>query len=729
MLSKKTGWADEDDETQGGGDSSSFSDPIFDGSDSPLLSCFSCSRARRTDIAKFRKFPSQEFLNVFEETPVALSYGFLDCLQQTLKPLKTPKPELICNLQGNGKIWKKEEFNIIWEKSTAGSNGKLVVASEGEGGDQGDEPSVTSVLDYLNACYFYVESPKSFKNQSGWYTFLPPTSFYQDNKLSLPHDDVPLAEHISLPNLSANLQGYTVQFFVKWKQAKGRSKSRSKKAAEADDSDEDEVQQRKRGKKKTTHIEEQEAQYKTETLFNWFKNHARKTQISAMTFLPSQPSGFIKFKDLNIYNSWSGLPYYADNSFQELPSADEDGFFLFGDRAASQGKNPAQIQAQREDDYLYAALIWRHISEVLCNGVPQHFNYLLYWLASVIQTPSTQTGVVAMIIGTQGCGKTVFEEFFVSLFGNNAVFLHSHTDFFRQFSGNLFVDKVMLAVDEIAIKTKVEADAFKCIVTGNQLRKEKKGFDPGQQKNYLNILCSTNDQYPVALESNQNRRYFLVDASAKRVHDAEYWGLWFTHIAPNVRARYVFTRILSNMDISKFRIMLVPETFALQRQVIKALNAIQNWWMAKVKAGKHIDPFDLNGKLEHDPKNIKWLMYPVTLVELYEDYKKCNKSLSQCISEPEFLMHLIDLIPFHDKKPSATDQIIRIPSLESCSNYLEKRFPTVFNPWIAVVDNQKYPKVSKKRKAQKSLPPPDRAQKKLTFTYKNYSALSDDDTE
>ncbi|MFO1153660.1 MAG: DNA-primase RepB domain-containing protein [Rhodospirillales bacterium] len=60
-----------------------------------------------------------------------------------------------------------------------------------------------------------------------------------------------------------------------------------------------------------------------------------------------------------------------------------------------------------------------HLREVICDGVEEHYQYLIRWLARCVQKPDTPGEVAVVMRGKQGTGKSFFVKQFGSLWGQH----------------------------------------------------------------------------------------------------------------------------------------------------------------------------------------------------------------------------------------------------------------------------------------------------------------------
>lgn len=131
--------------------------------------------------------------------------------------------------------------------------------------------------------------------------------------------------------------------------------------------------------------------------------------------------------------------------------------------------------------------------------------YALDWLANSLKRRNL---TFLVLIGTQGTGKGVFGAILNKLHEFNYLetrdqLLHS------QFNSHL-ANKTLIYLDEVSIKDSRAIDRLKAL--GNDLLEiEAKGQNARSIVNYASVVISSNREDAIELESDNERRYSLVD--------------------------------------------------------------------------------------------------------------------------------------------------------------------------------------------------------------------------
>ena len=178
--------------------------------------------------------------------------------------------------------------------------------------------------------------------------------------------------------------------------------------------------------------------------------------------------------------------------------------------------------------------------------------YVLKWLANIIQNPGYHTTVALVVVGGQGTGKTTTFELFMKKILGSKYFGQTNNpenDLFSRF-GFLKDSKILVVVDDFNVGTiKMNADPFKSYITGETIPFESKGKMSIELLNCANFVLTTNKHDPVKLDAD-DRRYAVLEVSERLKGNHAYFSKLYRYLdnSENIRAIY---DLLREIDISK----------------------------------------------------------------------------------------------------------------------------------------------------------------------------------
>jgi len=171
-----------------------------------------------------------------------------------------------------------------------------------------------------------------------------------------------------------------------------------------------------------------------------------------------------------------------------------------------------------------------HILEVICNGNSEYYGWLIQYFANIIQNPNKKSGVILILQGVEGSGKS----YIVEVFGSNIIGddYSSYTsspekDFFGQFNSKL-TNKLFSVINEAGNELRGCMDKIKDVSVAPTVNIEKKGKDPIQFANYNNFIGTTNNMNPFDIAWN-DRRFVWLKVNPKYVGNHEYFNMMAEH--------------------------------------------------------------------------------------------------------------------------------------------------------------------------------------------------------
>lgn len=154
-----------------------------------------------------------------------------------------------------------------------------------------------------------------------------------------------------------------------------------------------------------------------------------------------------------------------------------------------------------------------HVKVVMANGDEEGGQWLLSWMAHIIQYPGKKPGSACVFRGSQGTGKTLCWEIYGMLVGSKLVStvdsMHAVIGKFNSTTAN----KLLVVVDETCAGDDVAGSyKLKAMITSNKRVYERKFVDAIFVKAYDRFVFLSNHDHPVRVETT-DRRYACFDVS------------------------------------------------------------------------------------------------------------------------------------------------------------------------------------------------------------------------
>ena len=211
--------------------------------------------------------------------------------------------------------------------------------------------------------------------------------------------------------------------------------------------------------------------------------------------------------------------------------------------------------------------------------------YVLNWLAHVVQKPERKTEVCILLYGEQGCGKSTIGEYLLrKIIGLDKMIITSKADkMFGKFVNSQ--GKLLAVLNECSGKDTFNiCDILKDAISMTTTEQEKKGIDAVAVTDYTNFIFTTNNINSVKIEEG-DRRFMPIEINPVLKNNVSYFKELYADLDNDVIVRKFYeelmSRDLSNFAASRDRIIteLMEDMKTMNRNCIKQFI---NYWKDKV---------------------------------------------------------------------------------------------------------------------------------------------------
>lgn len=330
------------------------------------------------------------------------------------------------------------------------------------------------------------------------------------------------------------------------------------------------------------------------------------------------------------------------------------------------------------------SLITDHIFNVWANKDQANYDYLLDWLAHLIQKPHEKMHTSITLRGPEGVGKS-------SPFGSMAKILLGH--YFTSISNieeiigqfNRILEAKILILLEEAVCEKKHASKLKALITEKTVTVERKHVDRYVLDNFVNLFMLTNDDHIVPAEGG-SRRYACFNTSSE-IPDKHYFEKVLTACShrPTVLS---FAHMLFNRDLDAFdRGQFYPITDLLRQQQEMTMDEVAHWWKICCEAGSHIPTSACDDFVDRDGEI--WVRY-VAITDLHQYYTSCNPTSPRSMKAFSFQIDKvinmttktvsIERKVRHYNKVSSEQKRVKylaIATLEECREFMKRSYRNI----------------------------------------------------
>lgn len=256
------------------------------------------------------------------------------------------------------------------------------------------------------------------------------------------------------------------------------------------------------------------------------------------------------------------------------------------------------------------SLYLNHIRDNICSKDEDLYNYLLDWMAQIIQEPENKIDKAIVLRGDQGTGKGVLVKFFGSLLGDAYHHTTSISPLVSRFNSEL-VNRLLTFADECTWGgKKSEGSSLKVFISEDTMNFEHKGKDKVTLNNFSRLIIASNHEWVVPVESG-DRRYVVIDVNDNVKENKEYFNL--IHKQMNNGGKEALLHLLMNRNISNRDWSIKPHTDAIDDQKLLTLEPHEQWIYESITGSININltpwSFGFNKKMGNDEIYSNYVSY------------------------------------------------------------------------------------------------------------------------
>jgi hypothetical protein len=201
-----------------------------------------------------------------------------------------------------------------------------------------------------------------------------------------------------------------------------------------------------------------------------------------------------------------------------------------------------------------------YIKEVLASSNEEQYNYLMKWLANMIQ--GNKNDALIYLKGPQGIGKSTLTDFLCEYVLGWDISLISGSEPLKSPFNKCLMGKLLVVFEELETFSDKDWEGISATIKRNTTAKKSNYSDKFEKvivaDDINNYIINTNTE---ALKDSDGRRIYICDVSTKRMQDYEYFGK-IKNNCFNHEVGEAFFSLLSEIDVKDFRPQQYPITEA-----------------------------------------------------------------------------------------------------------------------------------------------------------------------
>lgn len=325
-----------------------------------------------------------------------------------------------------------------------------------------------------------------------------------------------------------------------------------------------------------------------------------------------------------------------------------------------------------------ASLILNHLQEVVCSGDSVNFEYLIGYLAHMIQKPAEKPGVMIVLLGRQGTGKGMFFRLLQAIWKRTTLQVTDVDQVVGRFNACLernfavCMDEALFAGDRKAL------DRLKSLITEPQINIEQK-YQPARSISSIHRFFAASNHDHFAHVELDDRRFVFLRVSDLHQQDTAYFAKLIAAIN-DPSSVGALVHYLHRIDLTEFEVRKKPKTTEHTAQKIKSLQGFDRYWYEVLLFGN----FDAGASSLYDIGKAWDEATFIPSRDLVRYYSTFNKQAQrhQTIQSAEVIVNVQKLCPsasparqlhqLDNLTPKTQKRGLQLPDLATSRNEFEK---------------------------------------------------------
>ena len=222
------------------------------------------------------------------------------------------------------------------------------------------------------------------------------------------------------------------------------------------------------------------------------------------------------------------------------------------------------------------SVIREFIFNVICDGDGGLFDYLIKYLAHMLQKPEEKPGIAIVMLSQEGCGKGSMFALLNAIWTRTTLEVSDVDHVVGTFNGVLERNYIV-CLDEALFKgNKAGMERLKSLITEPTIHIEQK-YQPARSIQSFHRFWAASNSDHFAQISQTERRLLFLRVSNKRKQDFSYFDTYYKAVSdPQVISALVHD--LNSMNISTFNVRQRPSTREHLNQRLQSLSGFERFW-------------------------------------------------------------------------------------------------------------------------------------------------------
>jgi hypothetical protein len=217
-----------------------------------------------------------------------------------------------------------------------------------------------------------------------------------------------------------------------------------------------------------------------------------------------------------------------------------------------------------------------YLHDVICAGDSLCFDYLINYMAHMIQRPEEKPGVMLVLLGGQGTGKGVYFSLLKAIWPRTTLQVADIDQVIGKFNAPLERNYVICMDEALFAGDRKSMDRLKSTVTESSIQIEQK-YQPSRVIESVHRFFAASNHDHFGNVERDDRRFAFYRVSDHRQQDTAYFSAVAAAISDPTTLGAMVHHLL-HKDITSFDIRLKPQSQELQKQKLMSLQGFERYW-------------------------------------------------------------------------------------------------------------------------------------------------------
>ncbi len=279
-------------------------------------------------------------------------------------------------------------------------------------------------------------------------------------------------------------------------------------------------------------------------------------------------------------------------------------------------------------------LLRDYLRDTICSGNHECFDYLIRYMAHMIQKPEEKPGVMVVLLGGQGTGKGIYFSLLRAIWPRTTLQVADVDQVIGKFTACLERNYIICMDEALFAGDRKSMDRLKSTVTESVIQIEQK-YQPSRTIDSVHRFFAASNHDHFAHVERDDRRFVILRVADSRQQNTSYFGSIVAAISDPLTIGALFY-YLQRKDIKDFDVRAKPKTGEHLSQKLKSLQGFDRYWYEVLFTGNLNGVDRVNG---WEVMGVDTWVDPIfvptsTLVSNYKDFNK-NAQRHQTVQAAE----------------------------------------------------------------------------------------------